>query len=499
MRRIAQTAFLAALLALFGITGAARAADEAVPLKIMIFNIWLGGDQVNMTRTLDAIRAADPDILLLQEPEGKTRVIADALGYAHAAERWHMVSRYPIFDPPSADADYALVEIKPGRFVAVSNIHLTSDPYGPYEVRDGKTAEDVLTLETETRLPEIQVYIDQLGPVAASGIPVFIGGDFNAPSRLDWTEAMVGKRPALRYALDWPVSKALADAGFRDSYREVHPDPVINPGITWSSGYPVPHLLPDEAVDRIDQIHALGNSTTTGSQMLGQSGGADIGIAIDPWPSDHHAVISSFTVVPGAAPAMVSFAKRIVTAGDELGVRFHAATDDGRLEDGKIAIVASGGKAEEPLMSMGSNNGTDRSNVAYFGTVALAPGGYDAVLTGADSKELARAPFWITAPGALPVLSVDKADYTAGDPITVKWQNAPGHRRDWLGIYKAGDPDQWNYLAFIYTYAAPSGETVFDEAAIGGPLEGGDYEIRLMRDDAYMMLGTVKFSVSSPP
>ena len=40
---------------------------------------------------------------------------------------------------------------------------------------------------------------------------------------------------------------------------------------------------------------------------------------------------------------------------------------------------------------------------------------------------------------------------------------------------------------------------MFDEAAIGGPLEGGDYEIRLMRDDAYMMLGTVKFSVSTPP
>ena len=58
---------------------------------------------------------------------------------------------------------------------------------------------------------------------------------------------------------------------------------------------------------------------------------------------------------------------------------------------------------------------------------------------------------------------------------------------------------QGQYLAFIYTYAAPAGETVFDEAAIGGPLEGGDYEIRLMRDDAYMMLGTVKFSVSSPP
>ena len=137
-------------------------------------------------------------------------------------------------------------------------------------------------------------------------------------------------------------------------------------------------------------------------------------------------MVSTFTVVPGGAPAMVSFAKRSVTAGDELGVRFHAATDDGRIEDGRIAIVASGGKAEEPLLSMGSNNGTDRSNVAYFGTVSLAPGGYDAVLTDAEGKELARAPFWITAPGAVPALSVDKADYTEGEPITVKCRTRRG-------------------------------------------------------------------------
>ena len=93
--------------------------DEAVPLKIMIFNIWLGGDQVNISARLRCDPRRRSDILLLQEPEGKTRVFADALGYAHAAERWHMVSRYPIFDPPAADADYALVEIRPGRFVAV--------------------------------------------------------------------------------------------------------------------------------------------------------------------------------------------------------------------------------------------------------------------------------------------------------------------------------------------------------------------------------------------
>jgi hypothetical protein len=120
--------------------------DEAVELRVMIFNIWLGGDQVNLGRTFDAIRAADPDIVLLQEAEGQTRNFAEALGWPYAMERRHIISKYPLFDPPAADADYAFAEISPGRFVAVADIHLTSDPYGPYAVREGKTAEEVLTL-----------------------------------------------------------------------------------------------------------------------------------------------------------------------------------------------------------------------------------------------------------------------------------------------------------------------------------------------------------------
>ena len=110
MARILRVALLAAFAALLSLSGTARADDQPMPLKIMIFNIWLGGDQVNFTRVEDAIRAADPDILLLQEAEGKTRVIADALGYAHAAERWHMASKYPIFDAPAAGADRSRAE-----------------------------------------------------------------------------------------------------------------------------------------------------------------------------------------------------------------------------------------------------------------------------------------------------------------------------------------------------------------------------------------------------
>src|SRR5215510_3137975 len=372
---------LTSLAVLLASAATAAAADEAVDLRIMTFNVWLGGEQVNIERVFDAIRAADADIVLLQEPEGQTRRFADALGYPYASERRHILSRYPVFDPPTNDADFAYVEIRPGRFVAVADIHLTSDPYGPYAVRDGKKAEEVLKLEQDTRMPDIAPYIAALPPIAASGVPVFIGGDFNAPSHLDWTAAVVTARPQLRFPLEWPVSKALADAGFRDSYREINPDPVAKPGITWTSGYPVPHRDANEMIDRIDQIYALGNSTTVASKIVGETGGPDIDIGITPWPSDHHAVVATFKAVPGPAPAMVSLDRRAVTIGEPLAVRFHAAdSEDGRIEGGKVAIVAAGGDAGKPLMSAPSNDGTDRRSVMTFGSALLKLGAYDAAL-----------------------------------------------------------------------------------------------------------------------
>lgn len=497
MRRLRN--ILTALVMLLALSTMAQA-DDAVELRIMTFNVWLGGQQVNIGRVYDAIRAAKADIVLLQEPEGQTREFAAALGYPYASERHHIISQYPLFDPPTSDADFAFAEIRPGRFVAVADIHLTSDPYGPYAVRDGKTVEEVLKLEQDTRMPEIGPYISVLGPLAKSGVPVFIGGDFNAPSHLDWTAAAVAARPQLRFPVEWPVSKALADAGFRDSYREIHPDPAANPGITWTSGYPVPHREANEMIDRIDQIYALGNSTTVASQIVGETGGPDIDIGITPWPSDHHAVVATFRAVPGPAPAMVSLDRRAVTVGEPLTVRFHAAdSEDGRIEGGHIAIVAAGGDAAKPLMSAPSNDGTDRRSVMVFGSVLLKPGAYDAVLLNADGKELARAPLWMEAPGATPTISVDQASYGDTEKIVASWKNAPGNRRDWLGIYKAGDPDQMNYVAFLYTGAAIEGSASFDDSVIGGPLPAGDYEMRLMQDDAYLVLATTPFSVSASP
>ena len=148
---------------------------------------------------------------------------------------------------------------------------------------------------------------------------------------------------------------------------------------------------------------------------------------------------------------------------------------------------------------MPSNDGTDRRSVVTFGSVLLKAGAYDAVLLDAEGKELARAPFWMEEPGAVPTVGVDHPNYADNEPIVANWKNAPGNRRDWLGIYKAGDPDQFNYVAFVYTGAAIEGTATFDDSVIGGPLAAGDYEMRLMRDDAYLVLATTPFSVSAAP
>ncbi len=80
----------------------------------------------------------------------------------------------------------------------------------------------------------------------------------------------------------WPVSEKLTDLGFRDSYREIHPDPVADPAFTQRSG------------ERIDYVYAGGPSKTLDSKLVGEPGGENVDIEFAPWTSDHRAVLSSF-------------------------------------------------------------------------------------------------------------------------------------------------------------------------------------------------------------
>lgn len=474
----------------------------AEPLKIMTFNIWLGGDQVNFEKTVDAIRASGADIVALQEAEGRSAEIAAALGWSQVAGHRNIIARVPLFAPPTGDAgdgndlNYLYAEIQPGKFVMIANIHLPASPYGPYDLRDGKAAEEVLATEAETQGVALAPYIAPLKAAADGGTPAIILGDFNTPSWLDWTEATIGRQDFIKQAMPWPATKSLADAGFTDVYRAVHADPKAKAGITWSYGYPFPYLEANEALDRIDMIHVAGPVAVKNAEMVGDPAMPDTDIAVTPWPSDHRAVVATLEVEPGPAPAMVSPLKRIFNIGEPIDVRFHAATDDGRLSDARVVIFAADGDAAAPLVSLPGNDGTDRSNLSSFGSNGLAPGAYMAALIDAEGKELARAPFWLKEAAQLPGIASDKAEYASGETINVTWANGPGNRFDWVGIFAKDDPADDNYLYFFYTGGGvPGGTLVLDEAMLGAKLEPGDYDLRLMRDDGYTRLAGASFTV----
>jgi endonuclease/exonuclease/phosphatase family metal-dependent hydrolase len=474
-------------------------------LKVMEFNIEYGGTQVSFAKVVEAVKKADADVVGLEEAETNTPRLARLAGYPYFSSGMQIVSRYPILEPSGAKGAYALIEVQPGRVVAISNVHLPSAPYGPEWIRDGKTAEQVVALEIRVRLPAIQQQAEVLPPLAKQGIPVFVTGDFNAPSHLDYTAAAVGTRPEVKYVVDWPVSRAMADAGFRDSYRDAHPDAVADPGLTWWAARPkVADWNPTakDPLDRIDYVYASGPTKTVASEIVGEAGDPAVSISVSPWPSDHRAVLSTFEVTPGPMPVLVAPDKLLVTVGEPLVVTYHSPGKGGETIVIPAADPASSSGASATSQPVGAIDG----NVT-FATDSLLPGAYSVALLGGDGRELASAPFWVKAPGAKVQLTTDKRTYAPGEPIVVSWQNAPANRWDWLGVYKApADPANDYYLIWQYTGGAsagtvhgmPAGTLAMDGTTTAGapwPLAPGKYQVLYLLADAYESVAQASFTV----
>ena len=465
---------------------------EPTELRIMTFNIWLGGELVNFGKVVEAIEKSNADIVGLQEATGNTRRLADELGW-YANERLQIISRFPLIDPPGADGYYIFAGINPGEVVAVANVHLPSDPYGPYLVRDGSTLEEVLENEQATRMPMLEPVLTRLTELSEAGMPILLTGDFNSPSHLDWTEALAETRAEVKYPVEWPVTVAVEEAGFIDTYRAAHPDPVAEPGVTWTYGYPYPRLEPNEVIDRIDLVFATKDVEVLKSEIVGPKGSPNADVEIEPFPSDHRAVVSTIRVTPALPPLFVAVDKRRVEKGEPIVVRYHAP--NGEDSDRIVLVKAEGDAVNEALMSLPPYE-ADFFGAVTFGSGTLGPGSYDVVLLSKNVEEASRSSFWIVDANVTPSVVTDKASYSKGETITVSWENAPAHRWDWLGIYAVSDADLYNYLGFLYTNASVSGSATFDSNVLGeAMLPPGEYEVRLMLDDGYQVLSSSQFSV----
>lgn len=323
-------------------------------LKVMQFNVWQEGTSVTngMTYIRNIINSVDPDIVCFSEVRNYsgdwTAKIVKSLaavgktyyGAYVANTDVSLISKYPISssacvfplnnDRGSIASFVVNVNATP---IVVCSAHLDYTYYATYLPRgyacggSGKYAgwnalspfapeKNITAIATQNKASqrdeEIAAFIKYTKEETR---PVLLLGDFNEPSCLDWTEKQANLYDHNGIVYEWNSTLSLKQAGFTDAYRQVYPDEVLNPGITWpsvaSNGGKSTSWTPlSDERDRIDYIFFKGTGVSaTAASLVGPQGcyaknvvtiannGSDIFEASEmPWPSDHKAVTASILI-----------------------------------------------------------------------------------------------------------------------------------------------------------------------------------------------------------
>jgi len=272
--------------------------NEAVTFSVMSFNVLYS---TSVESTIKTIVETEADIVGLQEASNeRIKEAADSLGFYYypfdkaagnlSDNDTGILSRFPI---GKKFENGVIVELPDNQKIAVFSVHLSAYPYEPYDIRDGKieTPQEAVTAAGNTRLPEINPVLKTIDSLINANIPVFLTGDFNEPSHLDWTEEAANNNMHFSMAVEWPVSKAVVESGMDDAYRETHPDEVTKNGITWTT-----NDSENEVHDRIDFVyHALpGNWELKSAKRVGRPDN-DGALNVPGYESDHYAVIAYYS------------------------------------------------------------------------------------------------------------------------------------------------------------------------------------------------------------
>lgn len=289
-------------------------AAENDTLRVMTLNIWIGGESGGqpLEQTVKLIEAAGADLVGLQETHGEKRDGKRRNAAAAIAEllSWHyfdqgdedtgIISRYPIVDHTPKKWG-AAIELPSGRRAWLFNAHFMHTPYQPYQLldipyNDGpfiKTEQQAIAEARAARGKQVDAMLAEVDRVRDDKSPIFIVGDFNEPSSLDWTDAIArsGQAPV---AVRWPATTAAHDAGFVDAYRETHPDPLKSPGYTWT---PITSDTdPKDRHDRIDFIFVGGRGAKVKDARVVGERPEKADIVVTPYPSDHRGVVATVEI-----------------------------------------------------------------------------------------------------------------------------------------------------------------------------------------------------------
>ena len=279
---------------------------EAAIVRVMTYNACRGGTYLKqpLSQSAKMIQLAQADIVGLQEIGDNVPKLAKLLGWNHSGP---FVTRYEIVEelPSSSNrpAHGMKVKLPSGQEAYIFNLHLPAGPNQVYQllgINAGYRSYPKIDTEAEAiagakkaRGKWIAKLFNRISTLSDKEAPIFVVGDFNEPSYLDWTEATAksGRHPM---KVEFPTSLTMSQAGFTDAYRTVYPDEMAKPGFTWTPLKKADD--PNDHLDRIDFVYFKGKGVkVTDAKVIGENKeNADIVVA--PYPSDHRAVVATLTL-----------------------------------------------------------------------------------------------------------------------------------------------------------------------------------------------------------
>ncbi|MBV7532982.1 endonuclease/exonuclease/phosphatase family protein [Chitinophaga sp. sic0106] len=315
-------------------------------LSILQLNIWQEGTIVpgGYDAIVAEIDRLNPDIVTLSEVRNYNntrfcdRIVASLAAkgkqyYSFFSNGAGVMSRTPITDSSTVFEGqgeiYKLITKASGREIAVYSAHLDYLNYAVYLPRgyDGvtwkKLPAPVTNIDTimasnlaSKRDEAIAAFLKTAAADKKAGRLIFLGGDFNEASHLDWTSATSQLFDHHGVTANWTCSAMLYQQGFKDSFRELYPNPVTHPGFTFpadNTAVPVCKLAwaPDaDERERIDFIYfypdkklkvlksnVVGPAGSIIRNQRGKETGKDVFMEpVGVWPTDHKGLLTVFEV-----------------------------------------------------------------------------------------------------------------------------------------------------------------------------------------------------------
>lgn len=320
--------------------------SKSILFKVLQFNVWQEGTVVDggYDAIVDQIIESGADFVTLSEVRNynNTRFcdrIVNSLRdkgytfYSFYSYDTGLLSRFPIKDSttvyPCIDdhgsAYRALIDMH-GYEVALYTAHFDYQNCTYYDVKgyDGsswKSRPPMVDMDSimmnnvkSKRDNGAMALLKDAKEDRARGRIVIIGGDFNEPSFLDWTEETKNMFDRNGLVVPWTVSVLMTAHGYIDTYRAIYPNPVTHPGITYPANNPKVDLkkltwapTADER-ERIDFIHYAPfdglrlrdvaiwgpDSSICRNQRVKDDTEDIFMIGRGIWPTDHKAVLATF-------------------------------------------------------------------------------------------------------------------------------------------------------------------------------------------------------------